>query len=459
MQFCSKKIYSQRQQGFISLLVLVGIISTFMAGMVGYVKKAEIKSLIDKGLVVINKIDNHKENNSTSNSLVKNIQVLIPSEGGRVAWSNQNIIAYSKYPAPASSFHGEIYTMNPDGSNQTCITCGKPQIPHLSNDIPAWSPNGQYIVFQSVDPALFLTSSLPEAIKEHLTEGGSGVDNNLWAATPNGSAFYQLTNTTQGGAVLHPQFSPDGKKIFWAARVVTNTDSVSNNSTPGGRFAKLKQFLLRKRGYQSGTRYGNAKPGSSSTKGEWMLKVADFVVDNSGPHLENIRSYQPLGPKVFYESHSWTPDSRTIIFSSSANPTASQAPSCACALSIWKLNIDTQKLTPLTHTHNVWNEHAYMSHDGNKIAWISSRGYNFTPSGNWGKTLQTDFWLMNADGTNKEQLTYFNVPGSSEYNGDRTIVADSSWNPQDNALVATLDDFKPGAPVSEVIVIYLNRSL
>ncbi|MDG7000131.1 MAG: hypothetical protein JRN15_13580 [Nitrososphaerota archaeon] len=45
---------------------------------------------------------------------------------------------------------------------------------------------------------------------------------------------------------------------------------------------------------------------------------------------------------------------------------------------------------------------------------------------------------MNSNGSNPHQITFFNVPGSPEYNGSQVIIADSAWNPSGNRLVASV---------------------
>jgi len=45
---------------------------------------------------------------------------------------------------------------------------------------------------------------------------------------------------------------------------------------------------------------------------------------------------------------------------------------------------------------------------------------------------------MNADGSGKTRLTYFNEPGHTEYTGERIVAADSSWSPDGMRLAALL---------------------
>lgn len=105
-------------------------------------------------------------------------------------------------------------------------------------------------------------------------------------------------------------------------------------------------------------------------------------------------------------------------------------------LDIYVTDLATGSTRNLTNTPGEWDEHAILSPGGRKIVWMSSHGYRFAPSQEWGNTLNTEYWLMNADGSGKRQLTWFNVPGSPEHTGERVVVADSSWNRRGDQLVA-----------------------
>jgi Tol biopolymer transport system component len=354
---------------------------------------------------------------TATNTPLVNSTVLVADHGGRVDWSAQNVIAYSEYVS--DKLGGEIYTMNPDGSAQTCLTCNNSQLSHVSNDQPAWTPNGKYIVFQSVDQALYDALPGTQADRDQMTQGGAGVDNNLWLVTPDGRTLVQLTHIGQGEAVLHPHFSLDGTKLYWAARVMPAT-------SPGG---------------------------------QWNLKEADFFDDSAGPRLANERSYQPEGQAVFYESHDFFPGNQSALFATDANPTEAQQPTvCTCALNIGVLNLSTGLATMLTNTTDVWNEHAQISPDGKRIVWISSQGYPFTPVANWTDTLATDLWMMNPDGSNKHQITFFNTPGKPEYKGGRVILSDGSWNPTSDQYVVQADvAVFPGAQ-SQVMVLQIGAA-
>ena len=345
---------------------------------------------------------------------VKSVVVLVAHHAGRVSWSRQNILAFSQYP-DGSLYHGEIYTMNPDGKHKKCLTCRSNEIPHLNNDQPSWYPTGKYVLFQSVDPLLYKESPLPSRIKKYLTQGGAGIDNNLWLATSNGSKFYQLTHVKQGEASLLAQFSFHGKKLLWTARIV-----------------KRRVHAPWRR------------------QGKWALKIADFSEGTHGPRLKNVKTYQPFGANYFYESGCFTPDGKSIFFAAS--------PPGPYDMDIYKMNLKTGKVINLTHSPGVWDEHPSISPDGKKIAWISSKGYAFTPSYRWGRTLRTELWMMNPDGSKKKQLTFFNAPGAAQDKNRRVILSENSWSPDGKQIAVSMMVFKKGREkTTKIILLTLSK--
>ncbi len=397
------------------LLIIIAIVVIFVVGR-GLYRHGYLNKIFPQSSNPLSTGSVGQTTTATGSSLIQSMTILVPEHGGRVDWSNQNIIAFSKFTNKKNG--GEIYTMNPDGTNQVCITCNSSQISHISNDQPAWTPDGKYILFQSVDQNLYNGLSLPSGRKAQVVQGGAGLDNNLWLVTPDSKSFIQLTHVGQADAVLHPHFSPDGKKLFWASRATNKTSS-----------------------------------GQLTKGGQWMLSYADFIDDSSGPHLSTIKTSQPLGSLAFYETHNFSPDGQTALFSSDINADSS-APSDASAFAgnIYLFNFATGKATPLTTGVNVWNEHAQFSPSGKKIAWITSQGYAFTPTGNWQSTLKTDLWMMNADGSNKQQLTFFNTPGKEQYTGDRVILSDGSWNQAGDKYVMQKDTIGGISDTSQVVV-------
>lgn len=318
----------------------------------------------------------------TEPAIEYNIKITtITEKGGRVDWSHAlNVIAFDK--RGDDGFY-DVYIMNPDGSGEYCLT-DTPLLPdhHIGN--PAWHPTGAWLVFQVVNTDLIPSSLDTEKVNQY-TNPGAGWLNNLWVMDRNGEFFYQLTDVYEKGSVLHAHFSHDGKKLMWAERIGGDTIGVA---------------------------------------GVWTLKVADFVTEPQ-PHLVNIGSFTPGEQQIVCESHGFSYDDTKILFC--GNLEKGQPPR---GWDIYDLDLETQELTRLTDTFYDWDEHAHYSPDGKKIVWMSSTGYDI------GNTLMADFWIMNSDGLNKHQLTFFNIPGHSHYRGFPIVAGDSSWSPDGNRIIA-----------------------
>lgn len=338
---------------------------------------------------------------------VKSIKT-IKEYGKDIDWSKpQNRILSERMGADG---YLDVVVMNPDGTNETDLTTHKEGCPQKHNGNAAWHPSGEYIVFTGEK------EGNPVKHKEWATPG-TGFNCDLWVMTAGGEKFYQLTDYPRRQpfkAVIHPQFSHDGKKLFWAERIV-----------PGDSFG-----------------------------GGWVLKIAKFSVDSQGPRLENIKSYEPGEWKCFYESHDFSRDDSKVLFS--GNLKSGQTP---VGLDIYELGLETKHLTRLTETTGDWDEHAHYSPDGKKIAWMSSTGFEIKwgdiSGHNWQKYLKTELWLMNSDGSEKQRLTYFNTPGHPEYlGGRRTVVSDSAWSPDGKSIVAAVAYVAPrgGAGVKIVMI-------
>jgi Tol biopolymer transport system component len=298
--------------------------------------------------------------------------------GGRVDWSHaEDLIAFD---ALGEDGYYDVYTFKPDGSGETCLTCGKEGlIPQKHSGNPAWHPAGGYIVFQAekeTHPGLS-ASATP----------GFGLYSDLWLASSDGQRFIRLTEAADGGdnGVLHPHFSPDGARLSWSELV------------------EMPDLLVKGKEF-----------------GYWRLKVADIAIDEAGAALSNVREYEPGGP-AFYENHGFSPDGSALLFSSNfARPG-----SVLRNADIFTLDLATEAVSPLTEQD--YNEHAHFSPDGTRLVWM-------TDAGSPGRG--TDFWLMNADGSDKQRLTYFNQPGCPEGSAERLTAADSSWGPDGRHIVA-----------------------
>jgi Tol biopolymer transport system component len=320
------------------------------------------------------------------------IRVKILQElGGRVSWQGrQNLIAFD---AGGKEGRSDVYRAGLDGSDKRCLTCGRTDVPPLQNGNPEWHPSGDFIVFQAQDPNLKLP---PGPLGNFLASPGIGINNNIWLMKADGSKFRQVTRVQNRGGSLHPQFSPDGKKICWSEII-----------RPGGRMG-----------------------------GQWAIKLGDFLVEKGEPVVKNIQTLTP-GNFELYETHGFSPDDQKLIFS--VVPRGKYY----FDMEIYTCDLSTQRLTRLTENEE-WDEHAHYSPDGRWIVWMSSAGVPQVKTRSFlemaRNPLKTDVWIMKADGSDKRRLTYFNNPKAPEARlaPRGLIVGDISWGPDSKSFVAKI---------------------
>ncbi len=333
----------------------------------------------------------------TSTKEISDNLSFVKENGYRVSWSHStNRIAFDQKQTDG---YYDVYLMNPDGTNEQCLT-DYPTLPKGHKGCADWHPTGEYIVF-SCQKDHYFGRHIP-ILKQWLNNlaiPGEGLNCDLWLTNADGTMFWQLTDLPTKTrffdrqpytGVLHPHFSHDGSKLLWSERI----DSADNKW------------------------------------GEWTLNIADFVISNGQPHLENITICQPGHTPCFYESHGFSPDDSSIIFSGNLQKDQDEN-----HLDIYTLDLQTDELNRLTTEPNEWDEHAHYSPDGKHIIWMSSNGYSMNTKRDWWNYLKTEYWMMNPDGSNKTQLTFYN----NETNQfQRVVCSDCSFNQHGTKLAITL---------------------
>lgn len=312
----------------------------------------------------------------------------LAASGGRLDWSAaRNLIAFDRL---GDDGYYDLFVMEPGGGGERCLTCGADGVPQGHNGNPAWHPSGDYLVFQSESqPARRgLLGRRGGRSQQQLGNPGSGFRNDLWITGPRGQRFVQLTHVGPQGAVLHPHFSEDGRTLAWAERLGS----------------------------------GNGPMG------EWAIMLADFGVEDSRPRLENVRKFQPGGRRRFYETHGFFPDGKSLLFAGNPDRQTDYG------FDIYRFYPATGQLTNLTNTPDEWDEHAQLSPDGSRIVWMSSEGVGVKDLSL--TSVKSDYWMMRADGSNKERITWFNDPSAPEFLGsDWVVAADSAWSPDGKRLL------------------------
>jgi Tol biopolymer transport system component len=331
-----------------------------------------------------------------------------------------NIISF--YRRGADGYY-DIYTVKPDGTDETCLTDNKPGLPRKHIGGAAWHPSGKYMAFVAEKNKHFGISSL--------SHPGSGWNCDIWLMTSDGGRFWQVTDLktkmsaldkTPYTGVLHPHFSDDGSLISWGERI---------------------------------------GPSKSPWKwGEWVIRLADFRVDGATrePRVENVRSYQPGAQRNYLESDDFSPDGSKLLIC--GNLEAAQP---EFAMDIYTMDLETGQVTRLTSDGDYWDETGIYSPDGKNIVWHSSVGYKRKPHNPafwlWG---MTDFWVMDADGSNKRQVSFFNKPGTNDYElveGRRVMCEHCSWSPDGKHLIAGIIVCgRAGKQTDEIAIIEMESS-
>jgi uncharacterized protein (TIGR03437 family) len=291
---------------------------------------------------------------------------------------------------PDSAGTPQIYISQDGSSNLVCITCVQrlngPK-PERFKMQPHWHPSGNWI-FLAVERDDYTPP--PFATKDYIDgQLQNGIWTNMWAVSPDGMAWFRLTDFKSGvpgvaDGFTGPAFTPDGTKAVWSQIM-------------DGNIFVYYPF------------------------GRWELTQADFDTPNGIPTFSNLRNITPPGMN-WNEPGNFHPDNETLLFTGSNQADAE-------GMDLYTLNIRTAKLVDLTNSPTVWDEHGVFSPDGEKIIFMSAYPYRSDPSSSQILTIKTEFMLMNKDGSNLTQLTHFRQPGYPEYSSAGGIASTAEWNP------------------------------
>ena len=338
--------------------------------------------------------------------IVKNIKIL-QEKSVHGDWSpDSERIVFERW----KDFYFHLYISDSEGKGEESLTLGNPRINQLNNGWPVWHPSGQYIVFQSEEPEHYNMND------RWLPFSGNGFYNNLWATKPDGSNSWKLTDidikkTLFDGivakAVVSPHFSHDGTRLLWTERYAD---------------------------------------GGSSKWGYWQVRMADFIIEDGEVKLEPkegniiIRAEDICKECNYVNAMGISPDNKKLLLAGNLNGQH------VFGMDQYIFYIENKTLTNLLETPNYWEEGSCLTPDGKKIIYPTNINspYEFDfENADWAKQLRTkEYWIMDSNGSNKQQLTYFNTPGFAEYNeigkGRRVIVAECRFSPDGKKLLGII---------------------
>ncbi|MBT3286101.1 MAG: hypothetical protein HN849_20005 [Victivallales bacterium] len=305
-----------------------------------------------------------------------------------------------------------VCTVTPEGINPRSRVLGmRGGSARVHSGAPSWHPDGKSFVFSCQ--------------KQHIEDHAHAVPligwhTDMWLADREGTSFTQLTNESSSRrapkGVTNPRFSPDGTKLVWS---------------------------------------GNNGKTNRSPWQQKALFLADFGQEEGKPKLSNIREFQPGENRDFYESYGFSPDGNSILFAANMIRGNPWHDTDIC------VSRSGQDPDNLTESRGVWDRFATYSPNGKKIIWTSSRGirirYLGTRGEKWQRYLQSELWIMDADGRHQKQLTFFNQPAHPHSEGRRVFLGDSAFSPDGESVAIVLYKEKQNfVPESEIVILKLG---
>ncbi len=285
------------------------------------------------------------------------------AQNGRIAFSTGFILV-----DPDLRAHGQVYTVNPDGTRVRQLTHVPPR---KDAGDPAWSPDGRRIAYVSNAPGNFA----------------------VWSMTADGSGQHQIAGRP-GFDYFTPQWSPNGTHLVatecnarlgfpaWCHIVVMRPDGSGRRTVVGGH--RLNQ-----------------NP-DYAPNGKWIAFESDRAGFHSAiwlvhPDGSGLHRLTGPAPEAFWPR--WSPGGGRLLFTSNC---------CRPRSDVFVMRADGSHVRQLTHFRGTdQGGFASYSPDGRRIVLISSK----LRRGDF-----NDLYTMRADGSHLRRIV-----------SDHPHVALSDW--------------------------------
>ena len=283
------------------------------------------------------------------------------------------------------------------------------------NGNPRWLPNGEGFLFSGQNHDMNELAS---------SEPGYGFGCHIYFGDKTGKSFVNLTDMRLAKRELAgyamPIAAPDANMLFW-------TECRKDRLT-------------------------------SSSWGRRRISQASFKMENGSPKLENVRDITPDAlRKAFVE----TSDCKAgqLLYSASADE------SQWYGMDVFAQEVSGKgKNEPrnLTNDATVLDRFPVFSPNAKKLAWSSTREFDTSyfgvDSSRWQSELRSELWIMEADGRDRQRITYFNQKGHEHYmspNGAYVYMV--AWHPKfDNFIALVLRKPEQDHVSSSVLLLELG---
>lgn len=226
--------------------------------------------------------------------------------------------------------NAELFIMNTDGSEKKQLT-----ITNTQESDPQWIEEGKKIAFLS-------------------NETGSS---QIWTIHPDGGGMTQVSHLKED--IEGFAFSPDGKKVLFIKQVKTVTTAADRYNDLPDASGRIVDDLM----YKHWDRWVESVPHP-------------FVADVAGNKLSNIKDllegepYEaPMAPFGGMEQLAWSPDSKTIAYTSRKK--TGKEYSLSTNSDIYFYDLATGGTRNMTEGMQGYDINPQFSPDGTKLAWQS----------------------------------------------------------------------------------------